>query len=392
MDGNDEDRYGMLKAMLAQTCYTAVKSIRTIVLKHLGDVERYVTGSSKCDLKDSHEWFRRALVNAKTARLIAEQDNPELRIEAVTQLQQACEKATKAVLLANGTTYRDVESMGHNTIGAYVNLIVQMATANPLSKDYLPKLVTEDSMRTVTSLVEVALSGKRYRRMKRQVLGAWKDILPEASHSLGNTKLEDREWRRLTSSFSRDVVKMFIELHELHVATWSKYIDDVPSRNVELRPLLTQEISAEVWLKSPDFGGLPTPPKRKSSAPSLRPSFEDMAQEFASKYLIAVVSEIDSRNWPQTVDVKGLTSLIAKWIQALLWLLFSATVTSPHAVSSRYPADVGNRGVAKGSQDYTDDLGVVYYVAPLSKITEEVIHNIIEHHRHIETGFTSFGR
>ncbi len=378
--------------MLAQAYYTVTQATWSSPLKRLGGAIVKMTGSTGHDLDDTHEWLRRAYANAKTARLIVEHGDPELRIEAVTQLQQACEKATKAVLLANGTTYADVKAMGHNTIGAYLSLIVQMGTANPLSKKYLPQLVTEDSMRTVSMLAELALSGRRYKSMRLSVLQAWKDILPETSSGLGNTELGQEEWRRLTRSFSREVAKAFVELHKLHVTTWSKYIDKIPSRHVELRPLLAQEISPEGWLLSPDYGGFPTPPNGKRSATSFRPGFEDVAQLLVSEHLDAVLSSIGSRNWPQTVDVKGIASLLAKWIQALLWLLFCATITTPHAVSSRYPAEVGKRGAAKGSQDYTSALGVMFSVEALANITEEVIEHLIEHYRHIETGLTSFGR
>ena len=378
--------------MLAQTYYVILEAFRSTPLKYLGDMVGKMTGPTEHELNDTHEWLRRAHVNAKTARLIVEQDDQELRIEAVTQVQQACEKATKAVMLASGATYADAKAMGHNTIGAYANLIVQMATVNPLAQINLSRLVTKKSMDTVTALAEVALGGRRHKSKKRKVLAAWKRVLPESSQDLGNTALEEEEWRHLTKSFSREVVNVLVDLHHMHVTKWSEYIDKVPSRNVELRPLFGQTINPEVWLQSPDFAGFPSPPGRNSSATSLTLNFDDVARGIVSTHLTYVVSNVDRRDWPQTVDVKGIASQLGKWVQALLWLLLCATVTTPHAVSSRYPAEVRKRGAAKGSQDYTDRLGVMACIAALATITEEVIGDLIEHYRQVESGFTSFAR
>ena len=60
----------------------------------------------------------RARVNSKTAKLLVRAEDPELIVEAVSQVQQACEKATKAVMIAQGMPYDHVKGMGHNTIGA----------------------------------------------------------------------------------------------------------------------------------------------------------------------------------------------------------------------------------------------------------------------------------
>ena len=48
------------------------------------------------------EWYKRAHVNAKIAKMIAEEDGPDSLVEAVTQLQQVVEKATKGFMIATG--------------------------------------------------------------------------------------------------------------------------------------------------------------------------------------------------------------------------------------------------------------------------------------------------
>ena len=59
-----------------------------------------MTGHTPEQILNAQVWLERARVNAKSAKVLVEQGDPELRVEAVTEVQQACEKATKAVLLA----------------------------------------------------------------------------------------------------------------------------------------------------------------------------------------------------------------------------------------------------------------------------------------------------
>ena len=105
----------------------------------------------------TQEWLRRALANSRTARLIVEQGAPELLVEAVTQVQQACEKATKAILLGNGMTYREVTAMGHNTIGAFVNLIARMLERSPLAEDFSRALLKGEATESANALAKLVL-------------------------------------------------------------------------------------------------------------------------------------------------------------------------------------------------------------------------------------------
>ena len=74
------------------------------------------------------EWLDRAHVHSASARLIVKRGNPKLYVEAVSQLQQACEKATKGLMIANGMSYQYVEGLQHNTSGAFLELMIHVMT------------------------------------------------------------------------------------------------------------------------------------------------------------------------------------------------------------------------------------------------------------------------
>ena len=86
--------------------------------------------------------------------------------EAVTQVQQACEKATKAILLANGTSYREVTDMGHNTIGAFVSFIAQTMGDNPIAGSVSDALLTNHATESALKIAKAVLSGTRNRERR----------------------------------------------------------------------------------------------------------------------------------------------------------------------------------------------------------------------------------
>ena len=131
------------------------------------------------DTRDTQEFLRRAQANAKTALLIVREDDQRTTVEAVSQVQQACEKATKAVMLANGITYAQATAMGHNTIGAFVKLIAQMLLANPSSEEIARVLLKEDAVKWADALTKVVLSGRQNKTDRKKVTYAFKQIFQQ---------------------------------------------------------------------------------------------------------------------------------------------------------------------------------------------------------------------
>ena len=62
---------------------------------------------------------------------------------------------------------------------------------------------------------------------------------------------------------------------------------------------------------------------------------------------------VDRRNWPDAINVKEVLLHISRWLTSLGWLFLCATVTTPHAVSPKYPAEEFESKTVKGSHHYT---------------------------------------
>ena len=115
----------------------------------------------------------RAMVNAKSATILVEQEDEDLLVEAVSQVQQACEKATKAVMIGQGIPYDQVKESGHNTIGGFTNLIAEMLGTIPLAEDVSKALLTQDATESALKLTKMVLSGKRNKTTRDKVLYAF---------------------------------------------------------------------------------------------------------------------------------------------------------------------------------------------------------------------------
>ena len=323
---------------------------------------------------------------------MVEQEDPELLVEAVTQVQQACEKATKAIMLAQGKPYDDVKGMGHNSIGAFVTLIADMLDANPLARDFSQALLNGNSTEAAKTLARLVLHGRGGKENKDQVMYAFKQILPPASRTLGNKALEVDEWKRLTRAFPPKVVELFIEFHEYHGGLWSQYINEIPNMYVDPRPLLDKRVSVETWVFSEGHAGLPRGFPGQETGASTSPVLENLAQQLLNDFLEQGIDQVDRSHWPKAVNTRRILLHISNWLTALSWLFLCATVTTPHAVSSRYPAPRSSTAKEVGSQHYNKQLGVVACIGPLAEHTEQAIQNLIKHYRQIGSGYSQMFR
>ena len=347
-----------------------------------------MTGHTQGDIKEAQEWLRRAHTNAKAAKLLVGQEDPELLVEAVTQVQQACEKATKAILLAHGTAYRKVTAMGHNIIGAFVSLIAGMLEQSPLAEDVSQAVLKPNAMEYAKRLTKVTLNGRRNKSKREKVLLAFKQILPEGYETLGTQALEVEEWERLTRAFPPKVVEIFVDFQEYHSDLWHRYISEIHNVHVDPRPLLSGGVPAETWVFSEDHAALPRQfPGQESDTP-INSVLTSLAQQMVNDVVKQRFGHLSSEQFPESVNVIGLVRHISNWLTSLSWLFLCATVTTPHAVSSRYPAERTESETAKGSQHYNRGLGVVACIGPLAAHTDQVIRNLMEHYRQIGSGYS----
>ena len=344
-------------------------------------------GHTPQDIAEAKEWLKRADVNAKSATALVEKKDPALRVEAVTQVQQACEKAIKAILLAHGKTYDEVTATGHNAIGAYVELISYILDGNPWSEVFSRALLKESATESANILARLVLSGRRNRGKREDVIYALKQVLPPASSTLGNKALEKEEWDRLTRAFPPQVVEIFIELHKNISGIWCRYINEVHNIYVDPRPLLAKEVTLEFWMFSPSYAGLTRQsPGQESDAPTNQ-ILVNLAQQLVNDFVEQTLRDVDRKDWPAEINLKAELLYVSNWLTSLGWLFLCAVITTPHAVSSRYPAEVSSTSNKIGSQDYDEKLGVVACIGPLATHTEETIQKLIRHYHRIENGF-----
>ena len=327
------------------------------------------------------------MVNAKSATILVEQEDEDLLVEAVSQVQQACEKATKAVMIGQGIPYDQVKESGHNTIGGFTNLIAEMLGTIPQAEDVSKALLTQDATESALQLTKMVLSGKRNKTTRDKVLYAFKQVLPESAGNLGNRALEVEQWQRLTRAFPAPVVEIFIELHEGFKEKLRDYINSLPNIYADPRPLLSKTISTEAWVFGSDHAGLPRRLSGQESDTPINPVMATFAQQLLNDFMEQLQRQYGERHWPEKINMREVVLHLSRWLLSLSWLFLCATVTTPHATSSRYPADGLESETVKGSQHYKKQLGIVACIGPLAIHTHESIRNLIRHYRDIGSGY-----
>lgn len=216
---------------------------------------------------------------------------------------------------------------------------------------------------------------------------AWKQVLPATSGTLGNQALQVEEWRRLTRAFPPKVVEVFIEFHENFSEMWRQYINEVTNEDVDPRPLLAKEVNPETWVLSPSYAGLARRfPGQESDAP-INPILANLAQQVLNDSIKQMSRRRDQKHWPKAINIRELLIHISNWLTSLGWLFLCATVTTPHATSSRYPAETSSTSNEMGSQHYNNRLGVVACIGPLAIHTDDTIQKLIRHYRQTEEGY-----
>ena len=338
-------------------------------------------------IDDAQEWLRRAIVNAKSATILVEQEDADLLVEAVSQVQQACEKATKAVMIGQGISYDEVKESGHNTIGAFTNLIAEMLGTIPQAEAISKALLTQDATESARLLTKMVLSGKRNKAIRDKLLYAWKQVLPQSAGNLGNRALEVEQWQRLTRAFPPPVVEIFIEFHEDFKEQWRDYINTLPNTYADPRPLLSKSVSAEAWVFGSDHAGLPRRFSGQESDTPINPIVASLAQQLLNEFMEHLRRQYGERHWPDNINLREVLLHISRWLLSLGWLFLCATVTTPHATSSRYPANGFESKTVKGSQHYTKQLGIIACIGPLAVHTHDSIRNLTRHYRDVGNGY-----
>ena len=269
--------------------------------------------------------------------------------------------------------------------------MAEMLGAIPQAEDVSKTLLTSDATESANILTKVVLTGK-FRRHRNKVLYAWKQVLPESAGNLGNRALDADQWKRLTRAFPSQVIQILVEFHEFLKDIWREYGNEICNSYVDPRPLLSKSVPVETWVFSPAYAGLPRRfPRQETDAP-FNPIFAKIAEQLLEDFVERMLRQYAERHWPEEINIREVVLHIGRWLSSLAWLFLCATVTTPHATSSRYPAEVGPTNDEMGSQHYTKSLGVVACIGPLATHTDEAIRHLVRHYRDIDGGFQQWIR
>ncbi len=133
------------------------------------------------------------------------------------------------------------------------------------------------------------------------------------------------------------MVEIFVDFHDSFGNMWRQYVNETPNLYADPRPLLSGEVRVETWVFSPAYAGLPMRFPGQEPDAQLNPVLAKLAQQLLSEMMELLFRGVDQRNWPDAINVREVLLHIPRWLTSLGWLFLCATVTIPHAVSSRYP-------------------------------------------------------
>lgn len=325
------------------------------------------------------EWLERAQVNAETAKLIVKQGNQGLYIEAVSQLQQACEKATKGLMVANGMPYQDVQRLQHNTSGAFLELMIHVMTRHQDSLDW-SSLDLSNAPMAGSDLIKLIFPKDRRSGRKVKLQKIWNSLFPDADDIPSGTNTDWRWWREQTSTWSEEAINWLLDGHEEYRAMWDRYIDRMQKSDrvnkAPLEPLLEGHVSPDVWVFDRQYAGLSewfVDHKRKVN---LRTKHDQAVTAFCNHMIASTMKVVGTAPLPERVEILPVLYYLRDYSSAMLFLYVAGIITAPHATSSRYPADQqdndrpGRKRASMGTQDYKSELGIIKCVERLSRETQ----------------------
>ena len=321
-------------------------------------------------------WLRRAEVNAKVARLIVDQRNTELYVEAVTQVQQSAEKAVKALLIKQGVPYQDVKDLEHNAIAAFLTLFRNSTNLQEAKNIWQAKITVED-VRNINNLINVSISRKAQRGKIRKAI---RDLLPQVNQEISIGKNTDwRDWYDRARKCPPDRIYELFKGYQVNKGILFDYANLInPERRADPTPLLLGHIAPIDWGFSPDYGGLPEwfqgKSMRKGQSPEIRAAVESLCEYLRTQ----LPSHIHSGQSMDTVNMREFVRTFASRSSNWIRLYLIGAITTPHAVSSRYPSAPDDGSI--GAQHYDSGLGIVKCIPMLASEMEDTVRILIEEH------------
>ena len=353
--------------------------------RHPGDWRKPYIEPKNGNSVAAGEWLDRAHVHSASARLIVKRGNPKLYVEAVSQLQQACEKATKGLMIANGMSYQYVEGLQHNTSGAFLELMIHVMTGYQDNLDW-KSLDLSNGPKAGSDLIKLIFPKDRPPGRKVKLQKIWDSLFPDADDRPSGTNTDWRWWRKQTSTWSEPAINWLLDGHQEYRGMWDQYINRMEkSQRVSkapLRPLLEGEVSPEEWVFGHKYAGLSEWFVDRRVKVNMRSEHSQAVRAFCDHMVASTMDVIGPEPLPESVAILPVLRHLRDYSSAMLFLYVAGSITTPHATSSRYPADrhehegPGHRGASMGTQDYNSELGIIKCIERLSKDTEACMSRI----------------
>lgn len=343
------------------------------MIKEIGRKLRSIVQSNPVSVED---WLAAAERDAKAAKLIVDDGNIELFAVAVTHVQQSAEKAVKALLISQGVPHKEVKNLGHNAIAAFLTLF-RHSTNLEEGRDIWRLTLTPDRVQSVYNIVHAAIGNKAQKRQMRKLL---KDLFPAISN--GSTLAEQtdvEQWHARIRKYPSAVINELIEHYDLSKGVLFDFANLIdPKKRVDPRPLLLGDVTPREWVFGKKHAAMPLRFRGKS-VPEAYTSQHTAAIEIACEAIKSkVLANYDYRRWPDSINLRDEIIKFATRSNNWVRLYIIGAITTPHAVTSRYPSDPDEASI--GTEHYDSNLGIVKCVPKLTYEMNDTIRILIEEH------------
>jgi len=269
---------------------------------------------------------------------------------AVEDFVIGVEKLTKAVALAAGFEWDDVEDYGHKSLKLMADLVNKLVNI-PLSKtlaDTLQGPISHDSEEVVFLSYQ-------------EVMDSLNNVKQRITVNR-NRELSDwaQEWATLSEDKIMALVKGQMKLY----------------RSFKIAGFIFSLLPIKFLLKHNANAGFIG--NNILTAMNLRGFMktEELRNVFDSEEIKAKFRAATEEDKLEVIKNSRLFMTTA-WIIGALWVL--TPLTSPHGMAFRYPGKTkpsANRGRILTEADYTPDLGIVASLKSLSKLSDKILHEI----------------
>ena len=308
-------------------------------------------------------WLRRAHSDATAAQALTDTGH---KLDALFHVQQAMEKATKGLRLANGATYEQVAGSSHDTLDSLLMLLRAPAEAG----DFLDAFLGLFDPEVIEKLVvahqsSISSNRKGSKKLRKQVYKDYKRMI----HFIRAPEVDKSEaaiFRASVATYPPEVVELFLD-------TLRKIRETILEATKEPIRIFPPP-PGEDW-----FQRLCSQIVRQVSKriPNMQPRMLTKAEVRLVKAVLDPVDESSIRVAMARHKVWRVRRQF-EWVMAYLSLYIVGTISWPHSVSTRYPAPsepleeaFGAAKVGKmGTQHYSSQIGAVELVETLADEAE----------------------